>query len=78
MNQGHQADDQVEVPPSLRRERREAKRQIQFHIPVSWYVELKDLAREFDQDISAFIREATEDWLKRARKVRAQIPEDEL
>jgi hypothetical protein len=43
---------------------------------MSWWEELTDLAREFDQDVATFMREATEDWLKKARKVRQQVDPD--
>jgi hypothetical protein len=49
---------------------KEPTKPIQFKIPLSWWEELSDLGREFDQDVSTFLREATEDWLRRARKVR--------
>jgi len=66
------ATDAVEVPASLQRKSKEPKRQIQFSVPLSWWEELTDLSREFDQDITTFLREATEEWLRRARKVRQQ------
>lgn len=57
------------IPASLRRPKKEPAKMIQFRIPLSWWEELNDLAQEFEQDISTFLREATEDWLRRARKV---------
>jgi hypothetical protein len=60
----------LSIPNSLQRRTKEPKKQIQFSVPVSWWEELTDLAREFDQDVTTFLREATEDWLQRARKVR--------
>ena len=42
---------------------------VALRIPLSWWEELSALAQEFDQDVSTFLREATEDWLRRARKV---------
>ena len=59
-----------DIPASLRRAKKEPNKMVQFRIPLSWWEELSDLAREFEQDISIFLREATEDWLRRARKVR--------
>ena len=64
--------DAVEVPASLRKKAKEPKRQVQFNVPLSWWEELTDLSREFDQDITTFLREATEEWLRKARKVRQQ------
>jgi hypothetical protein len=43
---------------------------VQLRIPLSWWEELSGLAKEFDQDVTTFLREATDDWLQRARKVR--------
>lgn len=63
-----------EVPASLRRARKEPTKMIQFRIPLSWWEELSALAREFEQDVSTFLREATEDWLRRARKVHQASP----
>jgi hypothetical protein len=62
----------VEVPASLQKKSREPKKQIQFSVPLSWWEELTDLGREFDQDVATFLREATEEWLRKARKVRQQ------
>jgi hypothetical protein len=62
----------LDVPASLQRKSKEPKKQIQFNVPMSWWKELSDLSREFDQDVSIFLREATEDWLRKARKVRQQ------
>ena len=59
-----------EMPASLQRRKKEPFKSIQLRIPLSWSEELTDLAREFDQDVSTFLREATEDWLRKARKVR--------
>ncbi len=60
------------VPSSLQRRTREPQKQVQFTIPLSWWDELTDLGREFDQSVATFLREATEEWLQRARKVRQQ------
>jgi len=60
------------VPASLRRRSKEPVRMVQFRIPVSWWEELSGLAREFDQDVSTFLREATADWLNRARRAKQQ------
>lgn len=58
------------IPASLQRRKREPVKSVQLRIPLSWWEELAALGREFDQDVSTFLREATEDWLKRARMVR--------
>lgn len=65
-------NDEGEVPLSLQRKSNEPSKLVHFRIPFSWWNELSGLAREFDQDVSAFLREATEDWLRRANKVRRQ------
>ena len=59
-----------DLPASLQRRDKEPSKQVQFRIPLSWWDELSALGREFDQDVSTFLREATEDWLKRARRVK--------
>jgi hypothetical protein len=64
--------DALEVPASLQKKSKEPKKQIQFSIPQSWWEELTELGREFDQDVATFLREATEEWLRKARKVRQQ------
>lgn len=66
--------DLAGIPASLQRKTKEPTKMIQLRIPLSWAEELTALAREFDQDVSTFLREATEDWLRRARKVRDQDP----
>ncbi len=58
-----------DIPPSLRRGKKEPSKILGVRLPLSWCEELRALAREFDQDVGTFIREATEDWLRRARKV---------
>jgi len=63
-------DDQSDVPASLQRQRKEPTKSIQLRLPVSTCEELSSLARDFDQNVSTFLREATEDWLRRARRVR--------
>ncbi len=64
--------DAIEVPAYLQRMSREPKKSIQFHVPLSWWEELNELSREFDQPVVTFLREATEEWLRKARKVRQQ------
>jgi hypothetical protein len=59
-----------EIPASLQRRKKEPFKSIQLRIPLSWSEELTSLSREFDQDVSTFLREAIEDWLRRASKVR--------
>jgi len=58
-----------DIPASLRRGKKEPYKMVPLRIPLSWWEELRALSREFDQDVSTFLREATEDWLRRARKV---------
>jgi len=60
------------VPSSLQRKTKEPQKQIQFSVPLSWWEELTDLGREFDQNVATFLREATEEWLQKARRVRQQ------
>jgi hypothetical protein len=60
----------VGIPASLHRRVKEPVKMVQLRIPLSWWEELSGLAKEFDQDVSTFLREATEDWLQRARKAR--------
>lgn len=64
--------ERLDVPASLRQKARGPDKLVTFRLPLSWWNELSDLAREFDQDVSTFLREATEEWLNRARKVRQQ------
>jgi hypothetical protein len=64
--------DAMAMPASLQKRPKEPNKQIHFSVPLSWWEELTDLSREFDQDVSIFLREATEDWLQRARKVRRE------
>jgi post-segregation antitoxin (ccd killing protein) len=65
MNQEH--DD---IPASLRRRKKEPEKAMQVRIPISHWKELAALGRDYDQNVSTFIREAIEDWLRRARKAR--------
>ena len=69
---GMNGPEALEIPASLQRKAKEPKAQLYFKVPASWAEELEDLAREFDQNVSTFLREATEDWLQKARKVRQQ------
>jgi hypothetical protein len=62
--------DEMRIPASLQRKKKEPSKMVALRIPLSWWEELSALAREYDQDVSTFLREATEDWLQRARKVR--------
>lgn len=65
-----------DIPPSLRRRKKEPQKAIQVRIALSQWDELAAFAREYDQNFSVFVREAIEDWLRRARKARdAQNPE---
>jgi hypothetical protein len=63
-------DDENEIPTSLRRKSQEPMKSVQVRIPMSSWRELSDLGREFDRDVCIFVREAIDDWLRRARKVR--------
>jgi hypothetical protein len=65
MNQEH--DD---IPASLRRAKKEPSKMVTLRIPLSQWEELSAFGRDYEQDVSTFIREAIEDWLRRARKVR--------
>lgn len=71
-------DNASDIPASLQRRKKEPLKQIHLQVPLSWSEELTALAQEYDQDVSVFLREAIEDWLKRARKVRQKEtpPED--
>jgi hypothetical protein len=62
--------ENLDIPASLRHRKKEPQKMIQVRIPLSQWEELAAFARDYDQDISTFLREAIEDWLKRARKVR--------
>jgi hypothetical protein len=62
--------DMSDIPASLRRQKKEPEKQMQVRIPISQWRELTALAHEYDQTITAFIREALDDWLRRARKAR--------
>lgn len=66
--------DPTDLPASLQRRPKEPFKFCQFRIPMSWWKELSDLAQEFDQDVSTFLREATEEWLQRARRVHRRSP----
>ncbi len=59
-----------DIPASLRRGKKEPMKTVHVYIPLSWWQELSALAQDFDQDVSVFVREAIQDWLRRARKVR--------
>jgi hypothetical protein len=64
--------DATGIPASLQRRTKEPAKMVALRIPLSWWEELAALAQEYNQDVSTFLREATEDWLKRARKVRRE------
>lgn len=63
-------EDPIDIPASMRRGKKEISKIIGLRIPLSWWYELSQLAKEYDQDVSTFIREAVGEWLQRARKVR--------
>lgn len=69
-NANDNPSEPTRIPASLQRSKKEPTKSIQLRLPVSWCEELTALAREYDQDVTTFLREATEDWLLRARKVR--------
>jgi hypothetical protein len=58
-----------DIPASLRRRKKEPQKSFQLRFPLSQWEELAKIARDYDQDVSTFLREAVEDWLRRARKV---------
>ncbi|HWR13533.1 MAG TPA: hypothetical protein VN577_01800 [Terriglobales bacterium] len=68
---------QDDIPASLRRPKKEPEKQMQVRIPISQWRELTALAHEYDQTVTAFIREAIEDWLRRARKARKVISSED-
>jgi hypothetical protein len=53
-----------DIPASLRRKKKEPQKMIQVRVPLSQWEELATLARDYDQDVSTFLREAIEDWLR--------------
>jgi hypothetical protein len=59
-----------DIPASLRRGKKEPKKELMVRIVLSQWEELTAFAHDYDQDVSTFVREAIEDWLRRARKVR--------
>jgi len=59
-----------DIPASLRRRTEEPQKAIQVRIALSQWEELTALGRDYDQNVSTFIREAIEDWLRRAREDR--------
>lgn len=65
MRQEQEHDD---IPASLRRRKTEPQKVLYVRIAQSHWDELEEFAHEYDQDVSTFIREAIEDWLRRARK----------
>ncbi len=71
--QAGNSSESIYIPSSLQRRSKEPRKQIQFSVPLSWWEELTDLGREFDQDVATFLREATQEWLQRARKIRQQV-----
>lgn len=75
-NPNDNLSDAMRIPASLRRGKKEPTKMTQVRIPLSWWEELSSLARDYDQDVSTFIREAIEDWLRRARKVRKVNPSE--
>jgi hypothetical protein len=74
-NANDNPSESMRIPASLQqRKAKEPVRMVTFKIPHSWWEELSALAREYDQDVSIFLREATEDWLQRARQARKANP----
>lgn len=69
MNEHKPTDPHDDIPASLQRGNQEPYKAIHLRIPLSWWEELRSFSREFDRDMSVFLREAIEDWLRRARKV---------
>jgi hypothetical protein len=73
-NANDNPSESMRIPASLQRKTKEPIRMVTFKIPHSWWEELSALARDYDRDVSTFLREATEDWLVRARQVRKANP----
>ena len=66
-------DEQIkndDIPASLRRQAVEPQKILHTRIAIRQWEELVEFAHEYNQDVSTFIREAIEDWLRRARKAR--------
>jgi hypothetical protein len=59
-----------DIPASLRRRKKEPQKALMVRIALSQWEELTAFGRDYDQDVSTFVREALEDWLRRARKAR--------
>ena len=76
-NANQNLSDALRIPASLQRRKKEPYKVFQLRIPLSWWEELTDLAREYDQEVTTFMREAIEDWLRRARQVRKANPATE-
>ena len=70
VTENESTNENLDIPASLKQGKKEPVKTTQVRIPQSWWDELSALAREYDQDVSTFLREAIEDWLHRARKVR--------
>jgi hypothetical protein len=78
MNNDPTKTNDSDIPASLRRRKTEPHKILHMRIALSQWQELADLGHEYNQDVSTFIREAIEDWLRRARKARqAQNTEGE-
>ena len=69
-NANDNPSDAMRIPASLQRRKKQPAKMVGLRIPLSWWEELAALGREYDQDVSTFLREAIEDWLRRARKIR--------
>ncbi len=69
MNNNSSSNNDADIPTSLRRTKAEPQKMLHIRITLSQWQELADLGHEYGQDVSTFIREAIEDWLRRARKV---------
>ena len=59
-----------DLPASLRRPAKEPQKILYTRISLRHWEELVEFSHEYDQDVSTFIREAVEDWLRRARLAR--------
>jgi hypothetical protein len=65
-----QSTQDNDIPASLRRQKKEPQKALMVRIALSHWEELAAFGLDYEQDVSTFVREAIEDWLRRARKAR--------
>lgn len=65
-----QSTQDNDIPASLRRQKKEPQKALMVRIALSHWEELAAFGHDYEQDVSTFVREAIEDWLRRARKAR--------